>query len=113
MRAVGQEGASHEVAGYIANELSEPTKPEPHAGADEWLRRRESELAVSPIVLGELQFGILLLPRGRKRSRLLEWFAKGAEGLLAFDFRHAEVKAVHPFEPGRPHRPANCRPHKR
>lgn len=45
-----------------------------------------SRLAVSPIVLGEVQFGILLLPAGRKRTRLLKWFADGAQRLPVLDF---------------------------
>ena len=60
-----------------ANVLSEPTKPEPSAHVIEWLRRHERELAVDPIVLGEIHFGILLLPRGRRRSRLERWFDEG------------------------------------
>ncbi|TMQ32553.1 MAG: type II toxin-antitoxin system VapC family toxin [Planctomycetota bacterium] len=35
-----------------------------------WLRRHERELALSPTVLGELEYGILLLPAGRRRTRL-------------------------------------------
>lgn len=57
-----------------ANVLSEPTKPEPERRVIEWLRRHESRLAVDPIVLGEIRFGILLLPAGRRRERLDEWF---------------------------------------
>ncbi|MFV2074333.1 MAG: PIN domain-containing protein [Thermoanaerobaculales bacterium] len=69
-----------------ANVLSEPTKPRPRAMVIQWLRRNESELVLSPIVLGELQFGILLLPAGRKRTRLLTWFAAGAQGLPVIEF---------------------------
>jgi predicted nucleic acid-binding protein len=57
-----------------ANVLSEPTKPQPAAQAIEWLRRNDHLLALSPIVLGEIEFGILVLPGGRRRSRLLKWF---------------------------------------
>jgi predicted nucleic acid-binding protein len=41
----------------------------------DWLRRNDHLLALSPIVLGEIEFGILLLPTGRRRNRLLKWFA--------------------------------------
>ena len=54
-----------------ANVLCEPTKPRPHPGVVEWLRRNEREIAVDPVILGEIKFGILLLPRGKRRSRLL------------------------------------------
>jgi predicted nucleic acid-binding protein len=61
-----------------ANILSEPTRPTPDAGVVEWLRRNEREIAVDPIILGELRFGILLLDKGRKRTRLERWFDAGA-----------------------------------
>jgi toxin FitB len=53
-----------------ANVLSEPTRPAPMPGVVEWPRRNEREIAVDPVVLGELKFGILLLPRGKRRSSL-------------------------------------------
>ncbi len=62
-----------------ANVLSEPTKPEPNARVVEWLRRNEPEIAVDPIVLGEIRFGILLLPRGKRRVRLEQWFQSGVQ----------------------------------
>jgi toxin FitB len=64
-----------------ANVLSEPTKPAPHPGVIAWLRENERELAVDPIILGEVRFGILLLPRGTRRARLERWFDAGVEGL--------------------------------
>jgi hypothetical protein len=65
-----------------ANVLSEPTKRVPHPGVVEWLRHNERELAVDPIILGELRFGILLLPRGKRRSTLERWFDAGRQRLL-------------------------------
>ena len=62
-----------------ANVLSEPTKPVPHAGVVDWLRKNEREIAVDPIILGEVRFGILLLPRGKRRSRLERWFEAGVQ----------------------------------
>jgi toxin FitB len=64
-----------------ANVLSEPTKPLPHPGVIEWLRANEREIAVDPIILGELRFGILLLRRGKKRSELERWFDSSAQRL--------------------------------
>jgi toxin FitB len=69
-----------------ANVLSEATKPSPDACALEWLRQHEHELAVNPIVLGELEYGILLLPHGRRRARLELWFAAGIPRLRIVDF---------------------------
>jgi predicted nucleic acid-binding protein len=60
-----------------ANVLSEPTKPTPDARVVGWLRANERDLAVDPIVLGEVRFGILLLPRGQRRNRLERWFEDG------------------------------------
>lgn len=64
-----------------ANVLSEPTKPKPSDVALEWLRAHEKDIVVDPIVLGELRFGILILPKGKKRSHLERWFDAGARRL--------------------------------
>jgi predicted nucleic acid-binding protein len=71
------------MARYLAdaNVLSEATKPDPDPRVVEWLRRNEREIAVDPIILGEVQFGILLLPRGRRRAGLERWFQEGVERL--------------------------------
>ena len=62
-----------------ANVLSEATKPDPSARVVDWLSRNEREIAVDPIILGELRFGILLLPRGKRRARLERWFTSGIQ----------------------------------
>ena len=64
-----------------ANVLSEPTKPEPDRRVVGWLRQNQRELAVDPIILGEIRFGILLLPRGRRRANLERWFEEGVRRL--------------------------------
>lgn len=64
-----------------ANVLSEPTKPAPEPRVIEWLRTHERDIAVDPLILGELRFGILLLPKGKKRSALERWFDAGAQRL--------------------------------
>jgi len=60
-----------------ANVLSEATKPAPDARAMAWLREHERDLVVDPIILGEIRFGILLMPAGRRRKRLQAWFDEG------------------------------------
>jgi len=60
-----------------ANVLCEPTKPEPDPRVVAWLRANERDLAVDPVILGEIRFGILLLPRGKRRQRLEGWFDQG------------------------------------
>lgn len=57
-----------------ANILSEPTRPTPDGKVVEWLTTNEGDLVVDSIILGELCVGILALPRGRKRTRLEQWF---------------------------------------
>lgn len=61
-----------------ANVLSEPTKPSPDSRVLDWLRAREPDIAVDPVILGELRFGILILPKGKKRAALERWFDGGA-----------------------------------
>jgi predicted nucleic acid-binding protein len=65
-----------------ANVLSEPMKPTPHVAVVDWLRWNERDIAVDPIILGEVRFGILLLPRGKRRSRLEHWFDTGVQRLV-------------------------------
>jgi hypothetical protein len=60
-----------------ANVLSEATKPKPAPAVVEWLRSNEREIAVDPVILGEVRFGILLVPRGARRRRLERWFEEG------------------------------------
>jgi predicted nucleic acid-binding protein len=60
-----------------ANVLSEPTRPTPNPRVVEWLRANERDIAVDPVILGELRFGILILPKGRKRTSLEHWFDAG------------------------------------
>jgi predicted nucleic acid-binding protein len=62
-----------------ANVLSEPTRPAPNANVVGWLAANEAQIAVDSIILGELYVGVLLLPRGRKRSQLEAWFERVAQ----------------------------------
>lgn len=64
-----------------ANILSEPTKASPDPNVVTWLRENEREIVVDPIILGELRFGILLLPKGHRRRKLERWFDAGVQRL--------------------------------
>jgi predicted nucleic acid-binding protein len=65
-----------------ANVLSEVTKAKPSAQVVAWLRQNEPALAVDPVILGEIRFGILLLPAaGKRRRRLERWFQQGVAKL--------------------------------
>lgn len=57
-----------------ANVLSEPTKSVPDARVVSWLSDHEADCVVNPIILGEMYVGVLVLPDGRRRSRLQAWF---------------------------------------
>jgi hypothetical protein len=69
-----------------ANVLSEATRPAPDARALAWLRRNERDIAVDPVILGEIRFGILLLPRGRRRQRLERWFDEGVSRITCLSW---------------------------
>jgi len=60
-----------------ANVLSEPTKPAPDGKVVAWLRANEREIAVDPIILGEVRYGILLLRKSKRRDNLERWFGAG------------------------------------
>ena len=69
-----------------ANVLSEPTRPRPDAKVVDWLRRHEREIAIDPIILGELRFGIDLLPSSGRRKRLEQWFESGVGRIICLDW---------------------------
>jgi predicted nucleic acid-binding protein len=57
-----------------ANVLSEPTKTLAEPQVVDWLAVNERDCVVDAIILGEIGLGIFLLPRGRKRAKLEQWF---------------------------------------
>ena len=69
-----------------ANVLSEPTRPRPDARVVDWLRRHEREITIDPIILGELRFGIDLLPSSGRRKRLEAWFERGVGRITCLDW---------------------------
>ncbi|MFM7290865.1 MAG: type II toxin-antitoxin system VapC family toxin [Planctomycetia bacterium] len=69
-----------------ANVLSEPTRPRPDARVVDWLRRHERDVAIDPIILGELRFGIDLLPSSSRRKRLEQWFESGVGRIICLDW---------------------------
>jgi len=72
-----------------ANVLCEATKPVPDAKVLDWLRHNERELVVDPIILGEIQFGILLLPKGKRRQHLERWFETGVARIVCLPWEAA------------------------
>lgn len=75
------------------NVLSEVTRPAPNPRVVEWLRENETEIAVTPIVLGEIEYGILLLAPGRQRRLLHDWFTRRIASLVVLDFDAATASA--------------------
>lgn len=69
-----------------ANVLSEATKPEPNPRVLAWLKRHRKQIVVNPIILGELEYGILTLPAGRRRTNLAEWFGGVKKRVLQLEF---------------------------
>ena len=69
-----------------ANVLSEATAGEPDAQALQWLRDNEREIWIDPVILGEIRFGILLLPTGTRRRRLERWFNNGIKKIRCLDW---------------------------
>jgi toxin FitB len=59
-----------------ANILSEPTRPAAAPQVVTWLRQNEHLVFVDPVILGEIRFGIYLLPEGSKKRRLEHWFVE-------------------------------------
>jgi predicted nucleic acid-binding protein len=72
-----------------ANVLSEATKLAPAAKVVQWLRKSEPEIAVDPIILGEVRYGILPLPAGKRRRRLQSWFQQGVVRLTCLPWNAA------------------------
>lgn len=68
-----------------ANVLSESTRQDPSPVVVQWLQDHESDVVVTPIVLGEIEYGILQLPLGRKRTILHQWFREGIRKLRVLD----------------------------
>jgi predicted nucleic acid-binding protein len=72
-----------------ANVLSEPTKPAPDPKVVKWLRDNEMEIVIDPIILGEIRFGIHLMPAGKRRRRLEGWFDEGVGRMQCLSWESA------------------------
>jgi len=56
------------------NVISETMKPDPDPEVILWLKNNEPNITVDAVILGEIRFGILCLPMGKRRKALEEWF---------------------------------------
>jgi len=78
-----------------ANVLSEPTKPLPDPRVLAWLHKHQRDIAVAPVILGELRFGILILPQGKKWAALLAGLRATGKATPIKDSLIAAPAAVH------------------
>ncbi len=76
------------------NVLSELMRPEPHAGVLRWIDAQlPRELFISAVTRAEMEYGLALLPAGRRKDRLragtAQMFAEFSGRCLPFDERAA------------------------
>ena len=64
-----------------ANVLSEMAKPAPSPSVVGWFQLNNLDSVVNPIILGEIEYGILSRASGRRKKQLLEWFEDGVRTL--------------------------------
>jgi predicted nucleic acid-binding protein len=80
------------------NTVSELMKPSPEASVVSWLEQHESECFLSAVTVGEIEKGIVLLPSGRRKNQLQEFFhifLQATEArILSFDVAVARRWAV-------------------
>ena len=50
------------------------------------MRENEESIVLNPIILGELEFGILRMPAGRRRRHLHSWFLNRVVCLAVLNF---------------------------
>lgn len=76
-----------------ANVLSEVTRPAPSSAVVDWLRKHERDMVVTPIVLGEIEYGIGLTASSTKRKALQQWFEDGLQRLRVLDLDSGTASA--------------------
>ena len=76
--------------------LSGMTAPDPDRKLSEWIRWNEARIAVNPVILGEMRYGMLRLPPGRKRRQLEDWYGHHIQRIhcLPWDAETGEAWAV-------------------
>jgi len=67
------------------NVLSDSTKSRPSSAARDWLIAHRGLIAINPIILGELELGIRLMPDGRRKHQLRQWLEGNAFALPVLD----------------------------
>ena len=80
------------------NVISEPLRSSPNPRVLEWLAAHHAELAITSITIGELMYGALRLPHGRRREALVaaidQLMTSAGARVLDFD-QSAAVQYAH------------------
>jgi toxin FitB len=86
--------------------ISEGSRERPDAQVDSWFaKQKQDDLYLSALSVGELHYGVELLPAGRKKTGLRRWFEEtvivGFSGrIVDFDpasaLRWGDLRARHP-----------------
>jgi len=64
------------------NVLSEGMKPQPDPAVVDWLSTYEEDIVIDSVILGEVRYGVLRLPQGRKRREMETWFEIGVRRIV-------------------------------
>jgi toxin FitB len=77
------------------NVLCEPIQTQPTPAVITWLERNESHFYTAAFCIAELWYGVELMPRGSRRSRIETWLQsieeKFGDRILRFDTRTAHI----------------------
>jgi len=71
------------------NVLSEGMKPRPEPAVLDWLTAYEEDIVIDSVILGEVRYGVLRLPQGRKRREMEAWFEIGVRRIVCLPWEAA------------------------
>jgi predicted nucleic acid-binding protein len=71
------------------NVLSEGMKPRPEPAVLDWLTAYEEDIVIDTVILGEVRYGVLRLPQGRKRREMEAWFEIGVRRIVCLPWEAA------------------------
>ena len=71
------------------NVLSEGMRPRPDQEVLDWLNTYEEDIVIDPVILGEILYGVLRLPQGRKRREMEAWFEVGVRRIVCLPWEAA------------------------
>jgi predicted nucleic acid-binding protein len=74
-----------------SNVLSEWTRLRPDPGVCDWFQENLPEFCIPPVVLGELQYGVLILPSSRRQRELRAWIEDVARTICVIEFNAADA----------------------